>query len=147
MPGALAIPVGVVVVVTGALYFADRQMKTADNYFRGFPAVWNLVAFYLYVIAPPPWLAAAGVIGARGLDVRAGAVRASVARQAVARLLNIALLALWAALALIAVIANLEPGPYVRCALAIDCALLLGGRLVTAPSLIGYRARSVKIKK
>ncbi|MFZ0650864.1 MAG: phosphatidylcholine synthase, partial [Pseudolabrys sp.] len=41
MPQPLAIPAGVVVVISGALYFADREMKTADNYFRGFPAVWN----------------------------------------------------------------------------------------------------------
>ena len=59
LPPALAIPSGIVVVITGALYFADREMKTPDNYFRGFPAVWNLAAFYLYLLEPPPWLAAA----------------------------------------------------------------------------------------
>ena len=37
MPPALALPAGIVIVITGAIYFADRQMKTADNYFRGFP--------------------------------------------------------------------------------------------------------------
>ncbi len=58
LPKALAIPTGVVVVITGALYFADRQMKTADNYFRGFPGLWNLAAFYLYLLEPPEWLAA-----------------------------------------------------------------------------------------
>src|SRR5471030_1058073 len=61
LPDALAIPAGMIVVITGALYFADREMKTRDNYFRGFPAVWNLAAFYLYIFAPPPWLAAAMV--------------------------------------------------------------------------------------
>src|SRR5262249_52317307 len=50
LPAALAIPCGVTVVLTGAIYFADREMKTDDNYFRGFPAVWNLTAFYLYVL-------------------------------------------------------------------------------------------------
>ena len=39
LPRPLALPAGVVIVVTGALYFADRDMKTADNYFRGFPAI------------------------------------------------------------------------------------------------------------
>ena len=34
-------------------------MKTDDNYFRGFPALWNAVAFYLFVLKLPPWLAAA----------------------------------------------------------------------------------------
>ena len=50
------------IVVTGALYFADRKMKTADNYFRGFPALWNAAAFYLFLLRPPPWLAAAIVV-------------------------------------------------------------------------------------
>ena len=52
LPRPLALPAGVVIVVTGALYFADRDMKTADNYFRGFPALWNAVAFYLFVLRP-----------------------------------------------------------------------------------------------
>ena len=46
LPDVLAIPAGIVVVITGALYFADRAMKTDDNYFRGFPAVWNLAAVH-----------------------------------------------------------------------------------------------------
>ena len=36
---------GVVVAVVGALYFADKRMKTADLGFRGFPAVWNTVVY------------------------------------------------------------------------------------------------------
>ena len=50
------------IVVTGALYFADRDMKTADNYFRGFPALWNAAAFYLFLLKPSPWLAAASIV-------------------------------------------------------------------------------------
>ena len=50
LPEALAIVAGVVVVISGAVYFADRQMKTEDNYFRGFPVLWNLAAFYLYLL-------------------------------------------------------------------------------------------------
>jgi phosphatidylcholine synthase len=53
----LAAPVlGVGIVVTGALYFADRRMKTADNHFRGFPALWNAVAFYLFLLQLSPAL-------------------------------------------------------------------------------------------
>src|SRR2546425_4615658 len=61
VPEALAVPAGMLVVITGALYFADREMKTADHYFRGFPALWNAAAFYLFVLKLPPWLAAAAV--------------------------------------------------------------------------------------
>jgi phosphatidylcholine synthase len=45
LPRAMALPLGLVIVMTGALYFADRRMKTADHYFRGFPALWNVAAF------------------------------------------------------------------------------------------------------
>src|SRR3954468_14799014 len=50
----LAAPLlGASIVVAGALYFADRRMKTAENYFRGFPALWNAVAFYLFLLQLP----------------------------------------------------------------------------------------------
>ncbi len=44
---------GVIVAVTGALYFADTRMKQPDNSFRGFPAVWNMAAFVLFALQPP----------------------------------------------------------------------------------------------
>ena len=56
------LPLGVVIVVTGSLYFADRSMKTSDYYFRGFPALWNVAAFYLFLLRPAPWLSALAVI-------------------------------------------------------------------------------------
>jgi phosphatidylcholine synthase len=53
----LAAPLlGAGIVVTGALYFADRRMKTPDNHFRGFPALWNAAAFYLFLLQWPPAL-------------------------------------------------------------------------------------------
>ena len=52
---------GIGIVVSGALYFADRRMKTDDNHFRGFPALWNAAAFYLFLLHPRPWLASLAV--------------------------------------------------------------------------------------
>ena len=46
------LPAAAAIAITGTLYFADREMKTADNFFRGFPAVWNLVVFYLLLLRP-----------------------------------------------------------------------------------------------
>src|SRR5882762_11301029 len=54
---------GLGIVVTSALYFADRRMKTEDNHFRGFPALWNAAAFYLFLLHPPPALASLGIAG------------------------------------------------------------------------------------
>lgn len=54
----LAAPVlGAAIAVTGALYFADRRMKCDDNHFRGFPGLWNIAAFYLFLLHPSPALA------------------------------------------------------------------------------------------
>jgi phosphatidylcholine synthase len=47
---------GIAVVVSGALYFADLRMKTDDNHFRGFPTLWNVAAFYLFLLRPSPWI-------------------------------------------------------------------------------------------
>jgi phosphatidylcholine synthase len=62
LPDLVAIPLGALIAVTGALYFADNRMKMADNCFRGFPVLWNAAAFYLFLLEPPPWIAAIGVI-------------------------------------------------------------------------------------
>ena len=47
---------GIGIVVSSALYFADRRMKADDNHFRGFPALWNAAAFYLFLLHLPPVL-------------------------------------------------------------------------------------------
>ena len=112
MPDVLAIPSGVIVVITGAIYFADRRMKTDDNYFRGFPAVWNLAAFYLYVLQPPEWLGFAGVVALAVLTFLPVKFLHPL-RVAHWRWLNIALLAAWAIVAFVAVVLGLQPGPMV----------------------------------
>ncbi len=118
LPEALALPAGMVIVVTGALYFADREMKTADNYFRGFPTLWNAAAFYLFLLRPAPWLAAAIVAV---LAVLTFAPFKFVHPMRVTRLrpVTIGALLLWSLLALIAVLRDLDPGPWVAGGLAV----------------------------
>src|SRR5215211_4606426 len=57
LPAAVALPLAFAIVMTSVIYFADRRMKSPDNYFMGFPATWNLVAFYLFLWRPAPWAA------------------------------------------------------------------------------------------
>jgi phosphatidylcholine synthase len=112
LPGLLSVPAGIAVVVTGALYFADRNMKTEDNYFRGFPTLWNAVAFYLFLLKPQPWLAAAAVAA---LAVLTFVPFKFVHPFRVTRLrgVNIAAVLAWSGLASVAVISDLDPGPWV----------------------------------
>ena len=117
LPPAAALALGLVVTVSGALYFADRRMKTADSYFRGFPALWNVAAFYLFLFKPAPWLAAAAIA------VLVAATFAPIhfvhpVRVPRWRVLNLAALVLWAVLALFALEQNLDPPAWVGAALA-----------------------------
>jgi phosphatidylcholine synthase len=117
LPQGLTLPAGIIVVVTGALYFGDRSMKTDDNFFRGFPAVWNLAAFYLLLLEPAPWLA---VVFVAALTVLTFLPIKFVHPLRVERLriLNLALLAAWAVLAFVALLYSLSPGPLVTLPLA-----------------------------
>lgn len=116
LPHALAIPCGIVIVITATLYFADRDMKTEDNYFRGFPGLWNLAAFYLFVLEPPDWLAAAAVFVLAALTFAPFRFIHPL-RVRTLRWVNVALLVAWALLAMLAVVQNLEPHLIVKIAL------------------------------
>jgi len=117
LPDGVDIGAGIAVCISGALYFADREMKTHDNYFRGFPVVWNLVAFYLYVFQPAPWLAASAIFVLAALTfVPIPFVHPLRVKRL--RILNIALLGAWCALAMLTLASDLEPGPYVKVPLA-----------------------------
>lgn len=125
LPPSVATLLGILIVVTGSLYFADRWMKTADYYFRGFPAVWNVAAFYLFILKPTPWLCAAAVAILAALTfvpvhfihpVRISHLRA----------LTMAALALWALLALVAVAENLQPGFWTMAMLCVLALYFLG---------------------
>jgi phosphatidylcholine synthase len=118
LPRPLALPAGVVIVVTGALYFADRDMKTADNYFRGFPALWNAAAFYLFLLRPTPLLAVAAIVLLAGLTFVPFKFLHPM-RVARLRAVNIAAVMLWAVLALIAIWRDLDPGPWVTGSLVV----------------------------
>jgi phosphatidylcholine synthase len=58
----LAAVVCAIVCAASALYFADRRMKTPDRWFRGFPAIWNVLIFYMLVLRPGPLVSLLAVI-------------------------------------------------------------------------------------
>jgi phosphatidylcholine synthase len=47
----------------GSAYgFSQVNAKTDDGFFLGFPSYWNIVAFYAYVLRPPPWATASAIV-------------------------------------------------------------------------------------
>jgi phosphatidylcholine synthase len=49
-------------LLASAYGFCQRNAKTADNFFLGFPSYWNIVVFYLYALKTPPWVNAFVII-------------------------------------------------------------------------------------
>jgi phosphatidylcholine synthase len=112
------------IVVTGALYFADRRMKAADNHFRGFPALWNAVAFYLFLLHLPPALSSLAVAI---LIVLTFVPLHVVHPMRVVRLrgLTLSLLAVWAVLAIYVLWRDFNVGTIVTTALCAIAAYIV----------------------
>ncbi len=132
MPEPWGMAAAGLIVVTGALYFADRRMKTDDHYFLGFPAVWNLVAFYLLLLKPEPWVT--------GVAIAVLAVLTFMPvrfihpfRVSRLRRVSVALLALWSALALATVLQGLAPPAWISAALCAIACFFLGIGLLPQP--------------
>ena len=129
LPPLAAIPLAVVIVVTGALYFADRSMKTADNYFSGFPAVWNAPVFYLFLLRPDPWIAATAILVLAVLTfVPIPFLHPFRVRRF--RVFNALLIVAWAVLAVVALVRDMSPGPWVTGALCAIALYFLGAGLM-----------------
>ncbi|WP_159585797.1 phosphatidylcholine synthase [Chelativorans xinjiangense] len=51
-----------IIVVSSAIYYADTGIKTTENFFKGFPVVWNMIVFTLFVIGTGEYLSFAVVV-------------------------------------------------------------------------------------
>ena len=122
----LAAPLlGIGIMVSGALYFADRRMKAADNHFRGFPALWNAAAFYLFLLHLSPAISSLIVAVLIVLTFVPFHVLHPV-RVVRLRGLTLTLVAIWAALVVYALANNFDAGAIVTIALCAIAAWIVG---------------------
>jgi len=113
----LAAPVlGIGISVSGALYFADRRMKSDDNHFRGFPGLWNMAAFYLFLLHWPPTASSLAVAALIAMTFMPFHVVHPV-RVARLRWLTLGLIAIGTVLAIVTLIKDFAPGLAVTVAL------------------------------
>jgi len=124
MPTWMAVPASAAILLTSAMYFADTTMKTEDKYFQGFPAVWNLVVFYFFLVPLNPWVIAA-IIAALSVATFLPIKFVHPFRVVRLRLLTIGLLAAWAVLAVVATIDNLRPPTWVTIGLCVTAVYFL----------------------
>src|ERR1700736_1898781 len=120
---------GAGVVVSGALYFADRRMKAADNHFRGFPALWNAAAFYLFLLHLPPALSSLAVAVLIALTFVPFHVVHPM-RVVRWRWLTLWLLAVWAVLAIYALVCDFDVGAPIIAGLCAIAAYIVGSDAV-----------------
>jgi phosphatidylcholine synthase len=113
MPTSVAFWIGLIVTIASALYFADTRMKTTDNWFRGFPALWNVFVFYLFVFRPP-WLVSAAAMLIVAATMFAPIVHVHPLRVVRMRFWTIAATIAWCIFAVLAVSQHLEADLWVK---------------------------------
>ncbi len=62
LPAPWGLVTALLIALTGVVYFADVRMKSADNCFVGFPAVWQMPLLVFLTFSPPPWATVAIIV-------------------------------------------------------------------------------------
>jgi phosphatidylcholine synthase len=116
---------GVAIIVTSALYFADLRMKADDNHFRGFPALWNAAAYYLFLLHWPPLLSTLLVAALVVLTFVPLRVLHPV-RVVRLRWLTMSLIVIWAVLGLYTLEMDFQVGTTVKVAMSAIALWIVG---------------------
>jgi phosphatidylcholine synthase len=61
LPGTLGEILAAGILLSSLFHFSDNGSKDEEKSFVGFPAIWNVVAFYIFVFTPD-WKVTAGII-------------------------------------------------------------------------------------
>src|SRR5262245_50277538 len=56
LPERARLSAAIVILLSSLFHVADLNSKTEEGYFVGFPAIWNIVLIYLFVLEPPPFV-------------------------------------------------------------------------------------------
>jgi phosphatidylcholine synthase len=54
LPEGGRLPAAIAILLSSLFHVADLNSKTEEGYFVGFPAIWNVVLLYLFVLEPGP---------------------------------------------------------------------------------------------
>jgi phosphatidylcholine synthase len=54
LPEGARLPAAIAILLSSLFHVADVNSKTEEGYFVGFPAIWNIVLLYLFVLEPAP---------------------------------------------------------------------------------------------
>ena len=125
-----------IIVISSAIYYADTGMKTKENFFKGFPVVWNMVVFTLFVIEPGEWVSF-GVVVVAGILTFVPMNFLHPVRVERLRWLNLPLTLLWCAFGAVALAQQMEASDWVKIGIAVTGLYLsfIGGVMQLFPKL------------
>nr|WP_295467329.1 phosphatidylcholine/phosphatidylserine synthase [Mesorhizobium sp.] len=125
-----------IIVVSSAIYYADTGMKTKENFFKGFPVVWNMVVFTLFVIEPGEWVSF-GVVVVAGILTFVPVNFLHPVRVVRLRWLNLPITLLWCGFGAIALAQQMEAFDWVKIGIAVTGVYLfvIGGIMQFFPKL------------
>ncbi|MGL4406356.1 MAG: phosphatidylcholine synthase, partial [Notoacmeibacter sp.] len=125
-----------IIVITSAIYYADTGMKTKENFFRGFPVVWNMAVFVLFALSPGEWLSFALVI-IMAVTTFLPINFLHPVRVVRLRMINLPMTLVWCLLGAICLMTNMEPPMIVKIlfALASIYLFVIGGIMQLFPKL------------
>jgi len=124
LPEAARLPAAAAILLSSLFHVADRNSKTEEGYFVGFPAIWNVVLLYLFALGLSPGVSLA-IVAIFVLLTFVPILAVHPFRVARLRPLTCLVTALWAGTA-IAAIANPFPSPLWVQALLLLTAVYLG---------------------
>ena len=130
-----------IIVVSSAIYYADTGIKTTENFFKGFPVVWNMVVFVLFVVQPGEYVAMGAVVVSAILTFVPIHFLHPV-RVVRLRVLNLSIFLGWCGLALIALLQGLQAHTYIKVGLGVTSIYLyfIGAVMQALPQLGRKRA-------
>jgi phosphatidylcholine synthase len=130
-----AVVAAIIVLMTSLYHFSDEDSKTDDGFFVGFPAIWNVVAFYLFAFPMSPAIAFTliALLGALTFVPLKWVHPVRVERW---RPLTLAVLTLWSALAALTLWRGFPATP------AVQIVIVLCGLYLLACGLTRSFARS-----
>lgn len=125
-----------IIVVSSAIYYADTGMKTKENFFKGFPVVWNMIVFTLFVIEPGEMLSFAVVVIAAILSFTPVYFLHPV-RVHRLRNLNLGIFLLWCAFGALALLQDMHAQQWIKIGIAASGVYLfcIGGVMQLFPKL------------
>lgn len=111
-------------------------MKTKENFFKGFPVVWNMVVFTLFVIQPGQWVSFAVVLVA-GILTFVPMNFLHPVRVVRLRNINLPMTLIWCAFGGLALWQGMEASEWVKIGIAISGIYLffIGGVMQLFPNL------------